>query len=237
MTAERLIRDVLCENEVKNPKTTQPRCLGLNVLENRVILVPKNPVVPKLDYVRSLTGLHSSKHTNSLYQASRRPLRRVEFMQKFFFITIASEAKTQFFSIFKSNQLSDRMLWKNCVLIFFTVVGIGASQRCDTSKCPTTPKHYEELGCSPIRKSGECCPSRWKRFKSSSISWCSNHAFATVLIARSSTVAIMANVTTRTSRSAPAMSCRTFSRQTRAREIVTATTIEAADPRKFPARV
>jgi hypothetical protein len=31
---------------------------------------------------------------------------------------------------------------------------------CDESKCDPNPKHYEELGCEPIKKVGECCPSR-----------------------------------------------------------------------------
>lgn len=31
---------------------------------------------------------------------------------------------------------------------------------CDVAKCDPIPKHYEELGCEPIKKVGECCPKR-----------------------------------------------------------------------------
>lgn len=31
---------------------------------------------------------------------------------------------------------------------------------CDESKCDPIPKHYDELGCEPTRKVGECCPKR-----------------------------------------------------------------------------
>jgi hypothetical protein len=31
---------------------------------------------------------------------------------------------------------------------------------CDPTKCQQAPKHYEELGCKPIIKEGECCPQR-----------------------------------------------------------------------------
>lgn len=31
---------------------------------------------------------------------------------------------------------------------------------CDVSKCEAIPKHYEELGCEPVKKDGECCPKR-----------------------------------------------------------------------------
>jgi hypothetical protein len=31
---------------------------------------------------------------------------------------------------------------------------------CDHSKCAPTPKHYEELGCTPILNRTECCPKR-----------------------------------------------------------------------------
>lgn len=31
---------------------------------------------------------------------------------------------------------------------------------CDTTRCTSIPVHYHELGCKPIIKDGECCPSR-----------------------------------------------------------------------------
>lgn len=31
---------------------------------------------------------------------------------------------------------------------------------CDKSECEPIPKHYEELGCVPIKKDGECCTQR-----------------------------------------------------------------------------
>lgn len=31
---------------------------------------------------------------------------------------------------------------------------------CDVSKCDPIPKHYDELGCKPIKKDGECCTKR-----------------------------------------------------------------------------
>jgi hypothetical protein len=33
---------------------------------------------------------------------------------------------------------------------------------CDTTKCPSFPKHYEELECKAIIKDGECCPWRFE---------------------------------------------------------------------------
>ena len=35
---------------------------------------------------------------------------------------------------------------------------------CDSTKCSSIPVHYQELGCKPIIKDGECCPSRWTTF-------------------------------------------------------------------------
>lgn len=35
---------------------------------------------------------------------------------------------------------------------------------CDLSKCDPIPKHYEELGCEPTKKDGECCPKMWVRY-------------------------------------------------------------------------
>lgn len=31
---------------------------------------------------------------------------------------------------------------------------------CDVSKCDSIPKHYEEIGCKPVKIDGECCPKR-----------------------------------------------------------------------------
>lgn len=33
---------------------------------------------------------------------------------------------------------------------------------CVPTKCGHFPKHYEELGCKPIIKDGECCPWRFE---------------------------------------------------------------------------
>lgn len=45
------------------------------------------------------------------------------------------------------------------VLIAFSATAAkAASQTCDN--CPSIPKHYEELGCTPVKKNGQCCVSR-----------------------------------------------------------------------------
>lgn len=31
---------------------------------------------------------------------------------------------------------------------------------CDTEKCPSIPKHYEELGCEPVKADDDCCARR-----------------------------------------------------------------------------
>lgn len=41
----------------------------------------------------------------------------------------------------------------------FSFFRLGADA-CDPSKCSPIPIHYEELGCEPIKKDGECCTSR-----------------------------------------------------------------------------
>lgn len=33
---------------------------------------------------------------------------------------------------------------------------------CDTEKCPSIPKHYEELGCEAIKSDDDCCTRRWE---------------------------------------------------------------------------
>lgn len=32
--------------------------------------------------------------------------------------------------------------------------------KCDKVKCPSIPKHYEELGCEPVKTDDDCCPVR-----------------------------------------------------------------------------
>lgn len=42
-------------------------------------------------------------------------------------------------------------------VVFTTIV---PSKNCDDVKCPTVPKHYEELGCEAVKDEGDCCASR-----------------------------------------------------------------------------
>jgi hypothetical protein len=44
--------------------------------------------------------------------------------------------------------------------LFAVGMSVDVAARCDVNECPTTPKHYEELGCKPIKKKGDCCTSR-----------------------------------------------------------------------------
>ncbi|CRK94534.1 CLUMA_CG008037, isoform A [Clunio marinus] len=68
-----------------------------------------------------------------------------------------SLCRFQFFSRFRQNKTMNGMSLKNCVLLFCTLICCVASKSCDKSECPTIPKHYEELGCKPVKQSGDCC--------------------------------------------------------------------------------
>lgn len=37
---------------------------------------------------------------------------------------------------------------------------IVPSEKCDGIKCPSVPKHYEEMGCEAVKNEGDCCASR-----------------------------------------------------------------------------
>jgi hypothetical protein len=45
------------------------------------------------------------------------------------------------------------------VFFLLLIVG-GALAGCDKAKCPSVPKHYEEMGCEAVKGEGECCASR-----------------------------------------------------------------------------
>jgi hypothetical protein len=55
------------------------------------------------------------------------------------------------------------MMGKICIVfllhIIFVVV-LAKDKVCDPKKCPTTPKHYEELGCEAVKNEGDCCATR-----------------------------------------------------------------------------
>lgn len=80
------------------------------------------------------------------------------------FVEIESTASPQFFSSRGPSKLTPRMLSRHCTLILLIAASLSlslvASQSCNTSDCPTIPKHYEELACKGIKKKGECCSSR-----------------------------------------------------------------------------
>lgn len=52
------------------------------------------------------------------------------------------------------------MLLRICAFSFFIAANVLTGEACDKSKCLPTPKHYDELGCKPIKKSGDCCTTR-----------------------------------------------------------------------------
>lgn len=50
-----------------------------------------------------------------------------------------------------------------CVVFYFVIATFGffvqSGTACDIKDCPSVPKHYDELGCKPIKKNGDCCIS------------------------------------------------------------------------------
>lgn len=40
--------------------------------------------------------------------------------------------------------------------------GVFAEPECDATKCPSIPKHYEELGCEEIMDDDGCCITRYE---------------------------------------------------------------------------
>jgi len=48
------------------------------------------------------------------------------------------------------------------ILVGAVLLAIGVyCEDCKTVKCPPTPKHYEEFGCTPVIDTGKCCPSHF----------------------------------------------------------------------------
>ncbi|XP_070496690.1 uncharacterized protein [Chironomus tepperi] len=43
-------------------------------------------------------------------------------------------------------------------IVILSLCSAVLSDKCDNTKCPVVPKHYEELGCKPIYQQGYCCP-------------------------------------------------------------------------------
>jgi hypothetical protein len=55
------------------------------------------------------------------------------------------------------------MMVKICIALILQIAFFGvyaAEKVCDEKKCPSIPKHYEELGCEPVKNEGDCCASR-----------------------------------------------------------------------------
>jgi hypothetical protein len=50
---------------------------------------------------------------------------------------------------------------EKALLLLIALSGaFAADKNCDNVKCPSKPKHYEELGCEAVKSEGECCASR-----------------------------------------------------------------------------
>lgn len=45
------------------------------------------------------------------------------------------------------------------ILTVLLVIKLTTCEVCEPEECKT-PKHYEELGCEPVKKKGDCCASR-----------------------------------------------------------------------------
>ncbi|CAO1429760.1 unnamed protein product [Diamesa hyperborea] len=54
------------------------------------------------------------------------------------------------------------MLLNICTILLVCGVVACNGANCDSQKCKTIPKHYEELGCYAVKKAGECCASRYE---------------------------------------------------------------------------
>lgn len=57
------------------------------------------------------------------------------------------------------------MIRKICIVLLVQLAcGVLADKDkdkgCTDVACPTTPKHYEELGCEAVTSGDDCCPSR-----------------------------------------------------------------------------
>lgn len=52
------------------------------------------------------------------------------------------------------------MFLKICTFLLVCGVVLCNNAICDSTKCKSIPKHYEELGCYAVKKAGECCATR-----------------------------------------------------------------------------
>lgn len=52
------------------------------------------------------------------------------------------------------------MMEKAFLVLIALSVAFAADKNCDNAKCPSVPKHYEEMGCEAVKGKGECCASR-----------------------------------------------------------------------------
>lgn len=46
--------------------------------------------------------------------------------------------------------------------ILLSIAFADSEKSCDKTKCPSYPKHYEEMGCEAIKSEGDCCASSFK---------------------------------------------------------------------------
>lgn len=50
-----------------------------------------------------------------------------------------------------------------CIILFIQLAfggAFAAVKNCDKVKCPSIPKHYEEMGCEAVKADDDCCPIR-----------------------------------------------------------------------------
>lgn len=47
-----------------------------------------------------------------------------------------------------------------CIGVFAEDDLVEEEKSCDKAKCPSVPKHYEEMGCEAVKNEGDCCASR-----------------------------------------------------------------------------
>lgn len=53
------------------------------------------------------------------------------------------------------------MLFKFVIFCYLVVLAYGDGGDCPPSTCAQPPKHYKELGCTPVKEDGECCASSY----------------------------------------------------------------------------
>lgn len=109
--------------------------------------------------------------TRKRRSASHKFRRRVSAIQRPLNIQIIQNSETLLFGLASESRSSlhfitsprrskslAKMLNNICLLVL--AVSVTSIDSCDPKSCPSVPKHYEELGCKPIKKSGECCATR-----------------------------------------------------------------------------